>query len=106
MSTNRLMRFGSLVALAALAGCAPVSFAAGNGFGVSTGPGLELNISSCNPLSGYSAQAARLGITSSAIQAGAIRNRISSIQSKFTAGSRWIRRDMQSWKRLASGECN
>lgn len=105
MGTHRTAMLGAVVGLVALAGCAPVTFAAGDGFGVATGPGLNLSISSCNPLAGHSAQAARLGITSSAVQAGAIRNRISSIQSRFSAGSIWLRRDMQSWKRAASGEC-
>jgi hypothetical protein len=105
MIIRKTLQLCGAAAVITLAGCAPVTFAVGNGFGISTGPDLNLNVSSCNPLSGYSAQAARLGITSSAIQAGAIRNRISSIQSRYMAGSSWIRKDMQSWKRVASGEC-
>ncbi len=105
---SRSKRVLGLVALAGgitLAGCAPVTFVPG-GFGVATGPGMGLAISNCNALGPQTGVSAQMGIPSSAIQAGVIRNRIAALQSRFMLGSSSVRRDMSSWKRAATGECN
>jgi hypothetical protein len=98
---NRTAKSGSagIVALVLLAGCAPV---VGSGpFTLGTGPGMVASFTQCSPLTG-SAEAARMGIHSPAIDAGAIRYRLQQLQSRFSFG---FSAGNESWKRIASGEC-
>jgi hypothetical protein len=104
MSTRKCLRLGLVAVVVAAAGCAPVSFSPGMGFGVSVGPTLSPSLSSCSLL-GQSSLAARLGLSSSATQMGEMRNRVAAIQSKYMLSANSTGGEMQSWKQVASGEC-
>lgn len=104
MLRSRYLRLGLVVGLMSAAGCAPVAFAGGTGFGVSVGPSLRPSLSSC-PLLGHSSLAARLGLTSPSISIGELRNRVASIQSEYALSANAPGSRMQSWKQAATGEC-
>lgn len=93
-----------LVATLALFGaCAPITFAP-VGLNLSNGFGAPWTaMSQCSVL-GSSPEATRMGIRSSAIQAGVIRNRVQQIQSNLQFGYS-PGPNMEGWKRIASGEC-
>lgn len=104
MLARKSRRLLSLAAGISIAGCAPVTFAPASGFGISLNRSLDLNISSCSLL-GLSSHAARAGITSPTALMGTTRNQVAEIQSRYKAGSNWARKDMSSWRKVATGDC-
>src|SRR5690606_12206370 len=99
-----MMRAASAKSLAVagfvlLAGCAPVTGSGPFSIGMVTGGFASL--SQCAPLAA-SGEAAGMGIHSSAIQNGSLRNMIQQLQSRFALG---FSAGNESWTRIASGEC-
>ncbi len=104
MLRRKSLRLLTLAVGASLVGCAPVVFAPASGFGISLNRSLDLSISSCSLL-GLSSHASRAGITSPTAQLGATRNQVAEIQNRYHAGSNWARKDMSSWRKVATGDC-
>lgn len=96
----------ALAAGLALGGCAPVTFASAPGVGISTGPGFGVGLSSCATLGLRSPNAARMGIgPSAAVSMSAFRNWVALMQDAPLASSLSAGARLESWKRIASGEC-
>jgi hypothetical protein len=104
MSKNKRLRLGMIVVALSAAGCAPVVFAPGTGFGVSVGPSLSPSLSACSLL-GSSSLAARLGLSTPSLHIGELRNRVAAIQSEYALSANAPGSEMAGWKRAATGEC-
>jgi hypothetical protein len=89
------------LALALVGGCAPVAVAPGS-FSVGVAPGIGLTASQCSLLVG-SSEAARMGVRSASVQAFGMRHRMQQLQARFSLAS--DARGIESWRRIASGEC-
>jgi hypothetical protein len=104
---SRRLRGGIAVAavagLAALGGCAPVTFAGGQGLALGLSPnGFGMSSASC-ALTGMSSYA---GMSMNAgLQVAAYKQQISTIQSKLSLGARSVAHRMEGWKRAATGGC-
>jgi hypothetical protein len=94
-----------VVAGVSLAGCAPVVFGPAPGLTLSGGPGTGAAFSNCSALGWQSPQALRMGGMTAAVQIRGIMNRVSAIQHRVSYGSSHSLRNVESWKRVASGEC-
>lgn len=102
-SNGRLLRFCAVASGLVLGGCAP-TFGSGMQFGIASGPGLNLNVSSCSLL-GPSPEAARLGVRSSASSFNI--EQIQSLQMKAVTfgATTGIGSNPAGWKRIAGGAC-
>jgi hypothetical protein len=94
-----------VVAGVSLAGCAPVVFGPAPGLTLSAGPGTGATFSNCSALGWQSPQAMQMGGMTAAVQIRGIMNRVTAIQHRVSYGSSHSLQNVESWKRVASGEC-
>jgi hypothetical protein len=94
-------------ALAALGGCAPVAFG-GPGARIAITPQGELQLQSAAcTLPGISSQWASIPGAAGAASSSTfgVMSYVKRIQARYSLGAQQMRRDPESWKRVAGGEC-
>lgn len=94
-------------ALLALGGCAPVAFSgAGARIGITPQGELQLQSAACampGMSSQWSAFPGAAGAASSATFG--VMNHVRRVQARYSLGAQQMRRDPETWKRVAGGEC-